>query len=256
MVARDAAVNAGLEPRGDGPPVINAHGQPVGADLAPPWQPPPWPPREPLQGRWCTLEPLDAHRHGPSLVEAAAAEPTGASWTYLPYGPFASPQAHLDWLRDMAGKPDPQFFAIVDAAGCPVGVAAYMRIEPRHGVIEIGHLHFSPALQRTPAATEALSLLIGRAIELGYRRVEWKCDSHNAPSRRAAERLGFRFEGIFRQHMVIKGRNRDTAWFGLTDGDWARLRPVHQRWLSADNFDAQGRQRTALSTLTRAACAG
>jgi len=214
-------------------PVINAQGQPVGADLPAPWQPRPWPPRDPLQGRCCRLEPLDADRHG------------------------AAPQAHLDWLRDMADKPDPQFFAIVDAAGCPVGVAAYMRIEPRHGVIEIGHLYFSPALQRTPAATEALSLLIRRAIDdLGYRRVEWKCDSHNAPSRRAAERLGFRFEGVFRQHMVIKGRNRDTAWFALTDGDWAVLRPAHERWLSADNFDAQGRQRTALSALTRAALAG
>lgn len=242
----------------DGLAVVNAHGQPVGADLSPPWHPRAWPPREPLLGRWCRLEPLDADVHGPALVEAAAADAMGASWTYLWHGPFTSPQAHLDWLRDMAAQRDPLFFAIVDAAaGRAMGVAAYMRIEPRHGVIEIGHLHFSPALQRTPAATEALSLLIGQAIDgLGYRRVEWKCDSLNAPSRRAAERLGFRFEGVFRQHMVIKGRNRDTAWFGLTDGDWAVLRPAHERWLSADNFDAQGRQRTALSALTRAALAG
>lgn len=235
-------------------PVLNAHGQPVGASLAEPWQPRPWPPREPLAGRWCRLEPLDADRHGAALVDAT--DPSGASWTYLPYGPFDSPQDHLAWLREMSAQRDPQLFAILDPGGRPVGVAAYLRIEPRHGVIEIGHLHFTPALQRTPAATEALSLLIGRAIVgLGYRRVEWKCDSLNAPSRRAAERLGFGFEGVFRQHMVIKGRSRDSAWFGLTDGDWARLKPAHQRWLSADNFDAQGRQRQALSDLTRAALA-
>lgn len=226
--------------------VLNAFGQPVGLDLKG-WQGCSFPPHEALAGRWCRLEPLSAARHGDALFDAAAADATGASWTYLPYGPFESRPAYLGWLTGMAGKTDPQFFAILNAQGQAVGVAAYMRIDPANGVLEIGHLHFSPALQRTVAATEAIALLIRRAFELGYRRVEWKCDALNAPSRRAAARFGFRFEGLFRQAVVIKGRNRDTAWFSIVDHEWPRVRAAFDAWLMPDNFDADGRQRAPLA---------
>jgi RimJ/RimL family protein N-acetyltransferase len=175
-------------------------------------------------------------------------------WTYLPYGPFADAAAYRNWLAAHAGAVDPRFFTVV-AAGTQAGVVSLLAIEPAHGTIEIGHVWFGPALQRTPAATEAIFLLARYAFdELGYRRLEWKCNALNAASRRAAERFGFRYEGTFAQHRVYKGRNRDTAWFAITDGRWPRLRAAFVAWLAPENFDAAGRQRQSLADLQADGC--
>lgn len=223
--------------------------QPTGTPL-PGWTPRPRPPRTAAAGRFCRLEPLDPSRHGPALFDANATDADGRMWTYLGYGPFAGYDSYAAWLAGQAGSDDPLFHAIVTPEHGAVGLAAYLRIEPAVGVIEIGHLAFSPRLQRTPAATEALFLLIRRAFdELGYRRVEWKCDSLNAPSYRAAERLGFRYEGLFRQATIYKGRNRDTAWFSIIDTEWDAVKTGFERWLDPANFDDGGRQRATLQTL-------
>lgn len=229
---------------------LNALGQPVG-DPLPDWTPPPSPAANVLIGRYCRLEPLDAARHGAALFAAFAADSTGANWTYLPYGPFADEAAFSAWIAGVAGGSDPLFFAVIDTDGQAVGIVSYLRITPAHGCIEIGHLHFSEALKHTPAATEALWLLLREAFALGYRRVEWKCNALNAPSRRAAQRLGFSFEGVFRQANVSKGRNRDTAWYGMIDADWPALAAAFDQWLAPDNFDTAGHQRASLSALTR-----
>jgi RimJ/RimL family protein N-acetyltransferase len=227
-------------------------GQPVGFPL-PGWTPRPRPPRCAVAGRYCRLEPLDPARHGPDLFAANAAD-DGRMWTYLPYGPFDGEAAFRDWLDAVAPGADPQFQAIVAAAGGrAVGLCSYLRIDPPNGAIEIGHLQFSPRLQRTAAATEAIFLLLRRAFdELGYRRLEWKCDSLNAPSRAAAERLGFRFEGIFRRAVVYKGRNRDTAWYSIVDAEWPAVRAAGERWLDPDNVDPEGRQIARLADLRAA----
>lgn len=227
----------------------NDLGQPVGFPL-PGWRPPPAPPREPMQGRYCRLEPLDPARHAAALFAANAADADGRSWTYLAYGPFATLPGYLEWMRANCLGDDPLFFAIVDTQGDPLGVASYLRIAPGSASIEVGHLHYSPRLQRSPAATEAMFLMMQRAFELGYRRYEWKCDALNAPSRAAAQRLGLSFEGIFRQATVYKGRNRDTAWYAAIDAEWPDLRAAFTAWLDPANFDASGRQRTRLSDLT------
>jgi RimJ/RimL family protein N-acetyltransferase len=173
-------------------------------------------------------------------------------WTYLPYGPFPDATNHAAWIEEQSRGVDPLFFAVIDqATSRAVGWVSWLRIAPEHGTIEMGHLVFSPALQRRAAATEALYLMMREAFRLGYRRLEWKCDSLNAPSRAAAERLGFQFEGIFRQAIVVRQRNRDTAWYSVLDGEWPHLDLAFQRWLNPDNFDAEGRQRTRLSDLTR-----
>lgn len=175
-------------------------------------------------------------------------------WDYLPYGPFADAAAHSAWVLGVQGSTDPLFFAITNksaASSQAAGVASYLRIDPNNGSIEIGHLAFAPRLQRTPAATEALFLMLDHAFALGYRRVEWKCNALNLPSRRAAQRLGFSYEGLFRQAAVVKGRNRDTAWYAMLDAEWPALRAAFVQWLHVDNFDAQGRQRLALSDLTQ-----
>lgn len=231
-------------------PQLNSLGQPVGFPL-PGWQPPVVPTGEPLEGRFARLVRLDAEAHAPGLLAANALEPEGRMWTYLPYGPFESEAGYQSWLQGMATRKDPFFYTILDAAtGRPLGLASYLRIDPANGCIEVGHLHFSPLLQRSPAATEAMFLMMQQAFALGYRRYEWKCDSLNAPSRAAALRLGFTFEGLFRQAVVVKGRNRDTAWFSITDQEWPALRQVFQHWLAPANFDAQGLQRERLSDLT------
>ena len=205
-----------------------------------------------IEGHFVRLERLDANRHAADLF--VANEGGDQVWDYLGYGPFATLREYRNWQADMAAKSDPFFYAIRNLASNRVlGLASYLRIEPTHGVIEIGHIQMSAALQRTAAASEALIMMIRWAFDAGYRRVEWKCDALNEPSRRAARRLGFRFEGIFRQHMIIKGRNRDTAWFAITGRDWGRLRPAHDQWLDPANFDGQGRQRQSLSYLTSAA---
>ncbi len=233
-----------------GAPCTNELGQPVGFAL-PEWRPPPRPPRAPMAGRWCRLEPLDPDRHAGPLFAANARDADARAWTYLPYGPFADLAAYRAWMEGLCLGDDPLFFAIVDAATArPVGVASYLRIDPAAGSIEVGHLRFSSLLQRTPAATEAMVLMMRNAFGLGYRRYEWKCDALNAPSRAAALRLGLSFEGVFRQAVVIKHRNRDTAWFAATDRDWPALAAAFDRWLAPDNFDAEGRQRVRLTALT------
>mgnify|MGYP001100850318 CR=1 FL=1 len=226
---------------------VNDLGQPIGFPL-PGWTPPPSPTRDPLPGRYCRLEPLDPDRHAAALFTADAADETGRSWTYLPYGPFRTLPDYRDWMRAHCLGDDSLFFAILDLAdGLPAGVASYLRIAPASGSIEVGHIHYAPRLQRTVAATEAMFLMMQRAFELGYRRYEWKCDALNAASRAAAQRLGLSFEGIFRQATIYKGRNRDTAWYAAVDTEWPALRAAFQAWLDPGNFDGQGRQRTRLA---------
>jgi RimJ/RimL family protein N-acetyltransferase len=234
---------------GDGPRV-NSLGQPIGAAV-PDWRAPPPPPRQSQPGRLCVVEPLDPSRHAESLFEAVALDGEGRMWTYLGYGPFPSPGAYRDWLDAQSRSADPLFFAVVDrATSRAVGVASYLRINPRDGVAEIGHLAFSPLLQRRATATEAIYLMIRNLFDLGYRRCEWKCDALNGASRAAAERLGFTFEGIFRQALLYKGRNRDTAWYSIIDTDWPALDVCLRCWLDPANFNEHGRQRMSLSTMT------
>jgi RimJ/RimL family protein N-acetyltransferase len=229
---------------------MNQFGQPVG-DLVPDWTSPPVPTREQIEGRFCRLEPLTPPQHGPDLFVANDLDSEGRNWTYLPYGPFASFDEYLEWLKQSAATTDPLFYAIIDLArGRAVGLSSYLRIDPGNGSIEIGHLNFSPLLQETTTATEAMYLMMKQAFDLGYRRCEWKCHALNLPSRRAALRLGFSFEGIFRQAAVIKGRNRDTAWYAAIDKVWPDLQRAFESWLAPENFDEQGTQKTSLSALT------
>lgn len=231
-------------------PDTNHLGQPVG-QLLPGWQPPPAPPRSTITGRYCRLEPLSAAVHAADLYAAYALDERGQMWTYLNYGPFESAESYRAWCEEKSPASDPLFFAIVNpATGKAVGVASYLRIDPRSGSIEVGHLAYSPLLARTTAATEAMYLMMRQAFELGYRRYEWKCHALNAASRAAAQRLGFSFEGVFRQAAVIKGRNRDTAWYSIIDRGWPALARAFEQWLDAANFDERGRQRTRLSELT------
>lgn len=228
----------------------NEWNQPLGP-VVPRWQAPPHPPREVMPGRFCRLEPLDARRHAEALYAANDTARGRSNWTYLSYGPFESLESYRAWIERDCGGSDPQFYAIVDQVrNEALGVASYLRITPGSGAIEVGHLNFSPLLQRTPAATEAMYLMMARVFQLGYRRYEWKCDALNAPSRAAALRLGFSFEGVFRQATVVKGRSRDTAWYAVIDADWPALAAAYQRWLSPANFDERGGQRTRLSDLT------
>lgn len=208
-------------------------------------------PRQVHEGRHVTLEPLDAGRHAEALFAAGHDGGDPALWRWLPYGPFADVAAFRAHLEAQAASEDPRFFAIVPRpAGVAAGVLSLMRFDPANPTVEIGHVWFGAALQRTPAATEAVVLLARHAFEdLGVRRLEWKCDAQNARSRAAAERLGFTYEGTFRQHAVVKGRNRDTAWFSLLDGEWPAARDAFDRWLEPGNFDADGRQRVRLTAL-------
>src|SRR4051794_30102290 len=232
-------------------PTLNKLGQCIGFPL-PDWVPPPFPPREPMTGRYCRLEPLDLDRHAAALFEADAADTDGRGWTYLAYGPFRDYPSYRAWLSANCLGDDPLFFALLDAADDrPAGLVSYLRIAPVAGSIEVGHIHYAPRLQRRPAATEAMYLMMKRAFESGYRRYEWKCDALNAASRAAAQRLGLSFEGIFRQASVSKGRNRDTAWDAGIDSEWPALRQAFLTWLDPANFDRTGRQRTRLSDLTR-----
>lgn len=230
--------------------VVNALGQRVGVPLAD-WKRPPRPPRTIMEGRTCRVEPLDVARHADELFAANALDEDGRGWTYLPYGPFADRAAYLEWMRATCLGDDPLFHAITDrVSGRAVGLASYLRIDPAAGSIEVGHLCFSPLLQRSVASTEAMYLMMKRAFELGYRRYEWKCDALNEPSRVAAERLGFTFEGVFRRAIVIKQRNRDTAWYSILDSEWPRLDAAFRRWLDPANFAADGTQRERLSVLS------
>ena len=219
--------------------------------LLPNWTPREAPPRTAMEGRFCRLEPLDPGRHAQDLFAANALDADGRNWTYLFQEPFADFESYRAWLEQVAKSDDPLFHTIVDAkTGKAVGVATFMRIDRTHGVIEVGNINYSPLLQRTPAATEAMFLMMRRAFdELGYRRYEWKCDSLNAPSRAAALRLGFQYEGLFRQAVVYKKRNRDTAWFSMIDSEWPALKRAYAQWLAPANFDVGGRQRQSLADL-------
>ena len=231
----------------------NDLGQPIGAPV-PNWTPPAPPSRVSLIGRCCKVEPLDCNRHGAGLFESNALDTTGATWTYLAYGPFDDFASYTEWLKASEKSLDPNFYAIVDQSlNRPVGIASYLRIDPKSGSIEIGHLHFSPLLQRTCAATEAIYLMMKNAFNLGYRRLEWKCNALNAPSRRAAERFGLKFEGVFRQALIVKGRNRDTAWYSALDSEWPAIDAAFTRWLDLANFDGEGKQIEALSKLMESA---
>jgi RimJ/RimL family protein N-acetyltransferase len=230
-------------------PHHNEFGQPIGPPL-PLWTARPLPPRTPIPGRFCRVEPPDPQRHAAELYDANS-DDDGRNWTYLPHGPYPSFDCYREYLVTAAGRDDPLVHAIIDLSnGRAVGVASLMRIDAPAGVIEVGGINYSPQLQRRPAATEAMYLLMRRVFdELGYRRYEWKCDALNAPSRSAALRLGFRYEGLFRQATVYKGRSRDTAWFSIIDSEWPALRAAFERWLDPANFDAEGRQRRNLQGL-------
>lgn len=207
-----------------------------------------------IEGRYSVVEPLDPHLHAKDHYQAShTGEGCEAIWTYLPYGPFESLNAYSSWLRTLSASADPLFFAIRDRrTGRVSGQASLMSIEPLHGTIEIGHIMLGLPLQNTAAGTEALYLLMSHAMDdLRYRRLEWKCDAMNAPSRRAAKRLGFAYEGLFYNHRIVKGRNRDTAWYSILDSEWPAVRACFGQWLDPANFDQGGRQKSSLSDLTR-----
>jgi RimJ/RimL family protein N-acetyltransferase len=216
------------------------------------WSPPSVPPRTPMTGRYCDVVPLDVVRHANDLFQAFAHDGGEGNWSYLPYGPFADADGLTTWMQSACTGDDPLFHTIVDKqSNRPVGMASYLRITPLAGSIEVGHIHYSPLLQRTPAATEAMYLMMRRVFDLGYRRYEWKCNALNRASRDSALRFGFSFEGIFRQALVVKRRNRDTAWYACIDREWPALRAAYEHWLSPTNFDDAQRQRISLAELTR-----
>ncbi len=215
----------------------------------PGWHPPPRPDGGALQGRFVRLERLSAERHAAELHTGFAAD--DGIWDYLPYGPFTSIAAWHRWVADHEGSHDPMFFALRDLdSGHLGGMCSFLRITPEAGSIEVGHICIAPHMQRSPAVTEMVFLMMDWAFASGYRRFEWKCDALNIPSRRAAQRLGFSYEGVFRQHLVYRGRNRDTAWFSVIDKEWPGLSEAFRAWLSPANFDADGRQRERLGDLT------
>ncbi len=227
----------------------NNLGQPIGAPVEN-WTPRPRPPKTVMEGRYCRVEPISVDAHAADLFRAFRTDAEDRIWTYLPYGPFDDEGAFRQWLTASCLGDDPLFHAIIDKqTGTAVGVASYLRIDPDFGVIEVGHINYSPLLQRTPAATEAMFLLMRRVFsELGYRRYEWKCDNLNAGSKKAAARLGFRYDGLFEQATLYKNRNRDTAWFSILDKNWPSLEEAFTAWLDAGNFDADGRQKQPLRT--------
>jgi RimJ/RimL family protein N-acetyltransferase len=211
----------------------------------------PRPDRVTLSGRHVNIVPVDPAAHAPALYRESHAEGHESLWRYLFAGPFSDEPAFREYLDQRAAAEDPLFFTIVDAhSGVPRGYASLMRIEPTHRVIEVGNILYLPTLQRTVGATEAMYLMARYVFDdLGYRRYEWKCDSLNEPSRRAALRLGFTFEGIFRQHMIVKGKNRDTAWYSILDTEWPGRRAAFERWLDPSNFNADGRQKKPLGSM-------
>lgn len=213
---------------------------------------PPHPNGVSLIGQHVRLEPLSPESHRKDLFEANSLDVEGANWNYLPYGPFQSIGDYSIWLESVSAKEDPFFLAIVRPGdNKAVGVASFMAIDRPNGSIEVGHINFSPLLQRTTAATEAMYLMMQWAFENGYRRYQWRCNSKNIPSRKAAQRLGLSFEGIFRQNMIVKGQNRDTAWFAAIDSEWPALKRAFESYFSSENFDEEGVPLQSLSGLTR-----
>jgi len=223
-----------------------------GCEVVTDWQVPPRPDATPLAGRYVRLEKLSADRHAADLYRANSADTDGNIWKYLPYGPYSSVSGYHHWVREVEAAPDPHFMALINPeTGHAGGVMSLMRISPDTGSIEVGHINIAPEMQRSRAVTEAIFLLLNWAFEVGYRRFEWKCDAANLRSRRSAERFGFSYEGVFRQHMISKGRNRDTVWFACIDKEWPALKEAYSAWLSPANFDSEGRQIEALADLTR-----
>ena len=227
---------------------LNHLGQPVGIPVDN-WHARPRPPKSGMLGRYCRVVPIDLQLHAAELHQAYVKDLEHRIWTYLGYGPFDTLEDFKAWMKDYCLGSDPFFHAIVEnESSMALGVASYMRIQPEFGVIEVGHINYSPALQRRRASTEAMYLMMQRVFdELGYRRYEWKCDALNAASRKAAERLGFTFEGVFRQATIYKERNRDTAWYSIVDTEWPALKNAFQCWLNRENFDSYGRQKQRLS---------
>jgi RimJ/RimL family protein N-acetyltransferase len=226
---------------------LTPFGDPIGEPV-PGWTPRSRPQREPVEGGSVRLEPLSARRHADDLFAAYAADRDGRMWTYMPNGPFASPGDYRSWAENAEASDDPLHFAAVDrATGKALGTASYLRIEQAVGVIEVGWIAWSPAMQQSRHSTEAMFLMMSHVFDdLGYRRYEWKCNALNAPSRRTAERLGFTFEGVFRQATIVKGRNRDTAWYSIIDSEWPAAKSAFTAWLDPGNFDPDGRQKRRL----------
>jgi len=228
----------------------NEFDQPIGHSIKD-WVPREIPGNVILEGDFCTLEPLSADRHAGDLYAAYATAPDSRDWTYLPIGPFTNELEYRNYVEAAAKTSDPKHFAVVSKhSGKATGTISLMRVEPLHGVIEVGYVVFSPLLKQQTVATEAQFLLMAYVFDnLKYRRYEWKCDSLNTPSRKAAERLGFTFEGIFRQAVVYKGRSRDTAWYSITDKEWPMLKQAFQSWLSKSNFDVNQSQIHRLTSI-------
>jgi RimJ/RimL family protein N-acetyltransferase len=228
---------------------INTLGQPIGFPVES-WQPSLHPQGSLMAGRLCRLVPIHIADHAQDLFDAFLIDESDHNWTYLPYGPFEHFEDFKHWLCTVVNNHDPYFFSVIDLSNDKaVGVASYLRITPNVGVIEVGHIHFSPLMQGSALSTEAMYLMMSRTFDdLSYRRYEWKCDALNGPSCRAAERLGFLFEGIFRQATLYKNRNRDTAWYSILDSEWPIIKGVFENWLKAENFDVDGNQKTSLSS--------
>lgn len=229
---------------------LNEFQQPIGRDLTE-WTPAKQPEKMTLTGQFCRLERLDVEQHVEELYDAFQDSADARNWTYLPYGPFSSCVEYREFLMSMEGLNDPFHYTVIDqSTNKAVGTVSLMRIDTANGVIEIGHVVYSPRMQRTPLSTEVMALLQNYVFEeLGYRRLEWKCDSLNKPSRDAAERFGFTFEGVFRQLQVTQGRNRDTAWYSLLDSEYVVIKSAYKAWLSPDNFDESGQQLNKLDDL-------
>ncbi|MTI09416.1 GNAT family N-acetyltransferase [Curvivirga aplysinae] len=227
----------------------NEIGQILGVPV-PDWKGALAPDGRPLHGQYCYMEKLDIDTHCSGLFEAFSKNENGSNWTYLPVGPFETEADFRGWLEIGCVNPDPFFYVIRrQSDDLILGMASYLRIDPTMGSIEVGHIHFSPLMQRTPASTECMYMMMKHAFEdLGHRRYEWKCNNLNEPSKKAAERLGFSFEGVFRQMSVIKGHNRDTAWFSILNREWKKAKEGFETWLSPDNFDANGKQKSSLQT--------
>ncbi len=232
----------------------NSLNQPIGFPLES-WRSCEHPKGTDMNGRLCRLTPVSCNEHSEDLYQGYALDPEGRNWTYLPYGPFATLAEFQSWIDVHCRGDDPCFYAVIDQiTGKAVGLASFLRIKPAVGVIEVGHIHFSPLIQGSAISTEAMYLMMKLVFEdLGYRRYEWKCDALNTPSCNAAKRLGFEFEGIFRQATIYKQRNRDTAWYAILDREWPLIKQAFEAWLSHDNFDPEGKQNSSLSKMMRIA---
>jgi len=213
---------------------------------------PPHPKGISIDGNLVTLKPLLASQFAEELFLSNSIDKEGVNWAYLPYGPFESLKTYSEWIKSFEGKDDPVFFAIISRKlKKAIGIASYLRINPANGSIEVGHINFSPLLQRTTEATEAMYLMMKWVFDNGYRRYEWKCNALNLRSRSAAQRLGFSYEGVFRQMTIVKGRNRDTAWFAMIDKEWQRIESCFMEFLSKSNFDNNGKPKKSLRSLTK-----